>query len=332
MATQDSGYQEQSAWREIQSFLPKEYQLQPGQEPEEEWWSWRGHQIHLDRYRNPAARARVILFHGVGTNGRQMSTILGAPLFHSGFETVATDMPGYGVTKVAPGVTVAYDDWVQAASDFIDAELARDPRPIFLYGLSAGGMLTYQATALNKKVKGIVGMTFLDQRVQEVAEETAYNRLMGRMGAPAIGAAVSLGLGSIRMPMSLASKMRALVNDDAALRVFLRDRTSAGAWVSLKFLASYMTCAPAIEPEQFDVCPILLTQPAEDRWSPLRLSQPFLSRIKRVPVETVMLTNAGHYPIEQPGLRQMHDAIVTFINRCAAPIENAPSPRGSGLG
>lgn len=133
------GYQSQQAWREIQSFLPREYQLQPGHEPEEDWWTWRGHKIHLDRYRNPNAKVRVILLHGVGTNGRQMSTILGAPLFHRGFETVATDMPGYGVTKVAAGAKVTYDDWVQAASDFIDAELARDPRPIVLYGLSAGG-------------------------------------------------------------------------------------------------------------------------------------------------------------------------------------------------
>lgn len=59
----------------------------------------------------------------------------------------------------------------------------------------------------------------------------------------------------------------------------------------------------------------MLTQPAEDRWSPLELSQPVLSRITRVPVDTVMLSNAGHYPIEEPGLQQMHDAIAEFITR-----------------
>jgi pimeloyl-ACP methyl ester carboxylesterase len=79
-----------------------------------------------------------------------------------------------------------------------------------------------------------------------------------------------------------------------------------------------MSYKPVIEPEAFDICPILLTQPAEDHWSPLHLSQPFLSRIKRVTVDTVMLENAGHYPIEQPGLRQMHDAIVAFVNRCCS--------------
>jgi alpha-beta hydrolase superfamily lysophospholipase len=315
MTSQEQGYQQQQAWRQIQSFLPRDYQLQPDQEPQEEWWTWCGHRIHLDRFVNPNAKARVILFHGVGTNGRQMSTILGAPLFRSGFETVATDMPGYGVTKVAPGVTVAYDDWVQAASDFIDSELARDPRPIVLYGLSAGGMLTYHAAALNRKVKGIVGMTFLDQRVQQVADETAYNKLMSRVGLPLTRLSVKMGLGSMRIPMGMASKMSALVNDKAALNACMQDQTSAGNWVSLKFLSSYASYKPVIEPEAFDVCPILLTQPAEDRWSPLHLSEPFLSRVKRVPVQVVMLDNAGHYPIEQPGLRQMRDAIVDFVNR-----------------
>jgi hypothetical protein len=30
-------------------------------------------------------------------------------------------------------------------------------------------------------------------------------------------------------------------------------------------------------------------------------------------VDTVMLTNAGHYPIEEPGLQQMQDAIAEFV-------------------
>jgi len=148
-------------------------------------------------------------------------------------------------------VTVAYDDWVQAASDFIDSELARDPRPIVLYGLSAGGMLTYHAAALNRKVKGIVGMTFLDQRVQQVADETAYNKFTSRVGLSLARLSGKLGLGSMRIPMSMASKTSALVNDKAALDACMQDQTSAGNWVSLKFLSSYASYKPVIEPEAF---------------------------------------------------------------------------------
>jgi alpha-beta hydrolase superfamily lysophospholipase len=310
-------YADQTAWRQIQQFLPQAYQLQPGQEPREEWWSWRNHRIHLDCYRNPAAPLKVILFHGVGTNGRQMSTILGAPLARHGFETIAIDMPGYGVTQVAAGARVRYHDWVQAGSDLVDAELARDSRPIVLYGLSAGGMETYHVAALNKKVKGIVGMTFLDQRLQQVRDETALNLFMSRVGVPLAQLTAATPLAGLRMPMSLASKMHTLVNDPAALKACMADNTSAGNWVSMRFLASYMSYTPAAEPDQFDVCPILLTQPAQDRWTPLHLSELFLNRIRHVPVRTVMLENAGHYPIEQPGLDQMVAAIREFCSRTA---------------
>jgi len=80
----------------------------------------------------------------------------------------------------------------------------------------------------------------------------------------------------------------------------------------MKFLATYTGYQPALEPENFDVCPVLLTQPAQDHWTPLHLSELFLKRVKRVPVKTVMLENAGHYPIEQPGLNQMVTAIHDF--------------------
>lgn len=311
-------YAEQTQWQAIQAFLPPEYRIDSTNAPQEEYWPWRGHQVHLDRYANPAAAARVILFHGVGTNGRQMSTIAGLPLFRQGLETVAIDMPGYGETKVAAGAKVRYDTWVELASAFIDHERFRDPRPIFLYGLSAGGMLTYHAAALNGHVAGIIGMTFLDQRVPRVREQTALTPLMGRLGVPMIHALARTPLAGLKMPMWLASKMHTLVNDRAALKACLKDPTSAGNWASLRFLSAYMGYVPAIEPEAFDVCPVLLTQPAADRWTPLALSQPFLQRLGRVEVTTRMLDNAGHYPLEEPGLGQMNEAIVAFVERTLA--------------
>lgn len=312
-----AGYESQTAWRSIQTFLPADFQLSPTHMPAEEWFPWHGHQLHLDTYRNPQAKVKVILFHGVGTNGRQMTMILGAPLARRGYETIAVDMPGYGMTQVAPGTVIKYDDWVQAGSDLINAELARDNRPIVLYGLSAGGMLTYHVAAKNRKVKGIVGMTFLDQNLQQVRDDTASSLFMSRVGGFFNHVAAKTPLDGLRIPMTLASKMDALVNNDAALKVFLKDKTSAGNSVSLAFLDSYMNYKPDIAPEDFKVCPILLTQPAKDRWTPLALSEPFLQRIHQVPVKIVMLENAGHYPLEQPGLSQMVSAIDGFYQQVA---------------
>lgn len=67
-----------------------------------------------------------------------------------------------------PKATVTYADWVDLGCEVVKAEAAKAPgRPIVLYGLSAGGMLAYHVAArVPTLVKGIVGMTFLDQRVQ----------------------------------------------------------------------------------------------------------------------------------------------------------------------
>lgn len=308
-------YSEQKEWKEIQQYLPKKLHFTKDYQPVEKWWDWKGHKVHLDCFPNPNAKAKVILLHGVGTNGRQMSMILDGPLSKDGFETIAIDMPNYGVTEVRKGALVKYDDWVNLASDYIDYELQRDDRPIILYGLSAGGMETYHVAAKNKKVSGIIGMTFLEQRYQQVRDETAKNIFMSRVGIPMAGVACRVGLGGFKMKMSTASKMSALCNDERVMKVFNRDKTSAANKASMKFLDSYGNYKPAIEPENFDVCPILLTQPDLDRWTPLHLSTPFLNRIKKVDVKIVKLENGGHYPVEETALEQMHDAILEFINK-----------------
>lgn len=272
-------YSDQRAWRRIQAFLPASHQLSGDALPVEEWWSWEGHRVHLDVFRVPDAAAKVILFHGVGTNGRQMSTVLGAPLSRCGLEVIAIDLPGYGVTEVRRGARVLYDDWVRAGSALVAAELERDPRPVYVYGLSAGGMLAYHVAAEIGRVRGIVGMTFLDQREDRVRRATALHPWLAALGAPMIAAAAETRLAHVRVPMWLASKMYALVNDPHALAGCLGDKTSAGNWVTLAFLNSYLSFAPAVEPEDFDVCPTLLTQPTRDRWTGLGLSEPFLARM-----------------------------------------------------
>lgn len=308
-------YSEQHAWRAQQEFLPDNYRLTAATEPTEEWWEHGRHRIHLDTYRNPSAKAKVILLHGVGTNGRQMTTILGHPLAERGFETIAIDMPTYGMSEVAPGKLVRYDDWVKIGAALVDVEQARDSRPIFLYGLSAGGMETYHIAALRPQVAGIIGMTFLDQSSLRVRAETAFDPISGAIGAPLIHLLASSPLRSVRVPMRFVSKMRALVNKKPALRAWYADKTSAGNSATYAFLDSYIRYRPAVAPADFDACPLLLTQPADDRWSPLHLSEPFLRQITKVPVLITLLERAGHYPLEQPGLDQLVTAAVEFIEQ-----------------
>ncbi len=249
-----------------------------------------------------------------------MSMILGKPLVEAGFEAVAVDMPNYGMTKNAPGSKISYDDWVSIASDFLNYEQERDPRPIVLYGLSAGGLLTYHVAAINKKVKGIIGMTFIDMRIQQVCDQACLNLFMSRVGVPMAHFAVKAGLASLSIPMALASKMWALCNDATAMKIFQSDKTSAGAWTTMRFLSSYTSYKPEMEPEEFNVCPILLTQPMADKWSPLHIAALFLNKVEKVPVKIVELEGAGHYPVEEKGLKQMKEAIVAFLREIEASL------------
>ena len=256
------------------------------------------------------------MFHGVGTNGRQISMIAGAPQSKNGFETIMIDMPTYGVTEVKDRNAITYADWVQAGVDYVNYEASKDDRPIFLYGLSAGGMETYHvaAAARNPKVKGIIGMTFLDQRDKQVRTETVNNKLTAMFGASSVALGRKIGLGRMTLPMTQVSKMSALVNNEKLLKeVFYKDMTSAVNKASLNFLDSYMNYAPAIEPVDFDVCPVLLTQPEKDYWTPEHLSAPVLDKIKKVPTKTVILPNGGHYPIEADALLVMNKAIKEFV-------------------
>jgi alpha-beta hydrolase superfamily lysophospholipase len=80
-----------------------------------------------------------------------------------------------------------------------------------------------------------------------------------------------------------------------------------------------MTTAPDIEPEDFRVCPVLLTHPGVDRMTDIALSRRFFDRLaaeKRM----VVLEGASHMPTEQPGLAQMEDAVVDFVGAIARKV------------
>ena len=309
-------YTGQRAWKEIEGFLPEQLHYTETYKPTEEIWNWKGNKVHLDTFRNANAPAKIICFHGVGTNGRQISMIIGGPLAKDGFETITVDMPTYGVTEVNPDMLITYADWVQCGSDLIDEELKKDDRPIFIYGLSAGGMETYHVAAKNrsKNIKGIIGMTFLDPRKAIVRRETANDKVSGTIGKTMVGLQCRLGRKNAKMKMKDASKMTALVNDPKCLDIMMNDVTSAGNSATLAFLYSYMTYQPDMEPEQFDVCPVLLTQPEKDRWTPQFLSDPFLDAIKKVTVKKTILKNGSHYPIEAEALADLHRECLEFIN------------------
>ncbi|CAH6814946.1 alpha/beta hydrolase [Vibrio chagasii] len=307
-------YKEQnSAWIDVQQFLPKEYRWEQDFAPEESFIPWRNSTLHVERFPNPNASHKVILLHGVGTNSRLLNLVAGAPLAAAGYEVVALDMPYYGMTdNNEPRIT--YHDWVEIGCDLVRSEIEADGRPVVLYGLSAGGMLAYHIAAETRLVSGIMGMCFIDP-----ASETARRRMSTRPTMDEISFKILPALprgfiGKINVPVKMLLKMEALVNDKQALKLLMSDKCSGGASVSLEFINSMLEYEPEMAFEDFDLCPIILLQPEKDNWTPFSVTEPFWERVA-AKKEMITLGNASHYPIEQPGLSQMNDAMVKFIQQ-----------------
>ena len=302
-------YADLSEWRKYQSFFPEEMRSGPETTPVESWWSWNGIDVHLDRLAVPEAKFKVIVLHGAGAYGRVMAPAAVIARRH-GFETVAPDLPGYGLTKVARGRFV-YPLWVDCVSALIDAEIARDGRPVVLFGVSLGGLLAYQAAARSKKVVGLVATTLADPREPAVRQGFARTKLLGSAGLWLLNrlAPVTDGL---PMPMRYVSKMNRISNIPELSHLCSTDPLGGGSWVPARFLRTLMTTAPDIEPERFDVCPVLLTHPGVDRMTDISLSRRFFDRLA-CPKKMVVLEGASHMPTEHPGIDQMQSAVLDFM-------------------
>ena len=83
-------------------------------------------------------------------------------------------------------------------------------------------------------------------------------------------------------------------------------------WVPARFLRTLMTTAPAIEPEDFTSCPVLLAHPGVDRMTDIALSRRFFERLA-APKRMVVLDGASHMPTEHPGVDQLEAAVIAFL-------------------
>jgi len=309
MKTYDSTH----TWKAINTLLPEDFGISDDVKPVESYFSWCNSRIHIERFDNPNSKVKVIMHHGVGTNGRLLSLSTGAALARQGLEVIAVDMPMYGMTENNEPV-ITYQDWIDISLQVIARESKADDRPIVLYGLSAGGMLAYHVAALEPRVRGVVGMCFLnlqDISVKAIISRFPFASLAERMGDMTFRLLAKTPLRGLPVPMKWVSKMTALTNNKEAQRLLMADKQSAGASVSIAFIGSVFSYTSKIKPEEFQSCPVLLTQPAEDRWTPLSASRDFYDRLA-CPKEIVMLPDAGHYPMEARGLKKMRDAIVQF--------------------
>jgi alpha-beta hydrolase superfamily lysophospholipase len=297
-ATAARTYDEVSGWLAYQPFLPAELRVHGTVRPAETYWDRPNARVHLDEWDTPGAPLTVIALHGAGGHGRLMAPFCLA-VRQDGYRAVAPDLPLFGLTEVTDRAAVRYADWVALAADLAERESARGP--VVLFGASIGGRLAYDAAA----VAAARGVPIAGARNAALAALTpALSRLPDLLKQAAV-------------PMSMTTRLSKMSGTPELSRACARDKQGGGTRAPLAFLLDWLASPPAVKPEQFDACPVLLVHPAQDAWTPLALSVRFAERIA-APTRTVLLDNAGHFPVEQPGLDQLRAEVTAFLRNAAS--------------
>lgn len=188
----------------------------------------------------------------------------------------------------------------------------REDIPLFLFGLSAGGMLAYQTACRLKYVTGVMVSCLLDQRIPKVTQGTAANKIMAIVGKPFLKMSNKI-LGRLRLPMKAVCNMKAIVNNDELAKLLMRDPLSSGVKVTLKFLYGLLNPKIEIEAGDFYKGPILLVHPQQDYWTDISLSRMFFN-VLPCKKEIRLLEGAGHFPIENKGLKQLEEFCIAFMS------------------
>jgi alpha-beta hydrolase superfamily lysophospholipase len=301
-------YGTESGWRRIQALLPEHLDLSA--QPTEEWLTLGPFSVHLDCWRRPDSPGTLVLIHGGGGNGRLLAPY-GAMAAMAGYEVVAPDLPGYGLTQVPSKRALVYGDWCDTVAGVLEAQAQRTGRPIIVFGVSVGGMLAYDATVRTRIPNGLVATCLLDPRDAAVRRSMVRWPWMARLIGPMLSTVPKL-TDALPVPMRLAGNMRGVANDPELAEAIASDPLAGGSWMPGRFLRTFASSGPLAEPEAFDVCPVLLAHPADDRWTDISVTRAFFDRL-RVTKRLAMLGNAGHLPVEEPGATQLRAALLDFL-------------------
>lgn len=306
------------------AFLPAEY-TSDMVEPTSTWWPWRDTSVHIARAPVPAAAVRAMVIHGGGGYSGALWPAAAAAV-GEGVEVLAPDLPLYGDTKVPDPAAVRYADWVDLLCDLVRAERAADPRPLILFGASMGGMLAYEVAARTRTggqersdrgddpVDAVIATCLLDMADPDARAAATRFAWMGRP-APALLRTLDPVGSRVRVPIRWLADMSHMSSDPQLSRLCALDPRGGGVRVPLGFLSSWMNYQHT-RPETYAAAPVTLVAPAADQWTPPELSVKFLQRVS-APTATVMLENCGHFPIEEPGLRQLRDTLLAVLTEVA---------------
>ncbi|MDB4989256.1 MAG: hypothetical protein JWN04_4434 [Myxococcaceae bacterium] len=273
-----------------------------------------GHDVHIDEYQPVGpARGTIILVHGGGGHGRLLSPFV-APVLAQGFRVCAPDLPGYGLTRL--GKAAHYDHWSAVVAAL--AEQASSHGPVFLFGLSVGGVTALRAAQRTNAVRGVMCTTLIDLRNPDSFDLSGHSRRLGRVTRWLFRSLGGL-LDWLRVPLYLLAPLAKMSSDRDVTRLLRNDPLIGKRWVSLGLVRSFHQYAPPRDDYHLP-CPLLLVHPGSDLWTPVSMSMPVFDAIPSEK-QLVILSNGAHAPLESPAYGELCAQLKAFLDRHAP---NAP--------
>lgn len=297
-------YDTSQSWMQYRDILAARFGIRIERRPAETWRKIRGHDVHVDVWEpGEPAKGTLILVHGGGGNGRVLAPFadLAAGL---GWRALAPDLPGYGLTRSAPGYRGDYGEWPAVVAELADETQG----PVVLMGLSVGGMTAAFAAEEARRVDGVIATTLLDMGDPALLVRAARWRWLGWMsllGFRLMGWIVD----RLAMPVWLVAPMGAMSSDGRMNDFFASDPLLGKLSVRLRFFRTMNARKAArLAPR----CPLLLVHPGADAWTPTELSRPAFDQVEGTK-ELVELGNGSHLPLERPAFDELRASISRFL-------------------
>lgn len=136
----------------------------------------------------------------------------------------------------------------------------------------------------------------------------------GKLGvlSGALTWAVRGALARWRIPISWVGALSKMSRQPELSTLCAEDPRGGAVKVPLGFLKSYMNYRHT--PPESMTTPVLLLHPEADAWTPVKISRRWFERIA-ADKQLVLLPEAGHFPIEQPGVATLVRAVTDLGER-----------------
>ncbi|WP_083234584.1 alpha/beta hydrolase [Porphyrobacter sp. LM 6] len=301
-------FSQSASWTVYRRLLADEFGLVLTREPKENWLRVRGHHVRVDEWLPQGeAKGTVILVHGGGGNGRILAPAA-EPIVELGWRVISPDLPGYGLTETAPEYDWDYAEWPSVIAAIADSQAGT----VVLMGLSMGGLTAFFAAQQSAHVSGVIATTLLDLSDPKIFSLAARWRWLGHLSRFSMKTIPWL-FDRVRMPLSLATPLKAMSSSRAMQRYFADDKLIGASWKPARFFRTVHQYRA--QNWQLD-CPLLLVHPGADSWTPTAQSKAVYDRIK-ADKQFVELTNGSHLPVEQPAYQELAIAIGKFLRSVA---------------